>query len=184
MDQPPVAAPSIRVASAADAGALALLGSATMLETYADRISGRDLVAHCANRHSAAVYAAWLADPDITTWIAETETGAPAAYLVLMPATLSYTGRHESDLEVQRIYVLGRYKGSGAGGQLMRCALDTARRRGANRVVLGVMKANSPAVAFYRRQGFEVIGQRQFQVGASVFDDHVMGRACVPSGSA
>ncbi len=181
MDQERDAALSIRVAASNDSGALALVGSATMLETYADRIPGPDLVAHCANRHGATFYEAWLGDPGITIWLAETSTGAPAGYLVLMPVTLSYADRHPSDLEVQRIYVLGWYQGTGVGSRLMRCALRAAGMRAANRLVLGVMKANEPAVAFYHRQGFEVIGSRQFQVGASVFDDHIMGRACPPT---
>ncbi len=178
MDQHSESALQIRLASPQDAGALALLGSATMLETYAEHISGADLVAHCARRHSAPFYAAWLADPEITIWLAEARTGAPVGYLVLMPTGLDYPDRRPGDLEVQRIYVLSRYHGSGTGSRLMRLALQAADMRGAERVVLGVMKRNETAIAFYHRQGFSPIGRRSFQVGDAVFDDHIMGRAC------
>ncbi len=147
-----------------------------MLDTYAERLPGPDIVAHCAGRHSASVYADWLANPDVVTWLAETQTEAPVGYLVLMPATLPEADLQPGDLEVQRIYVLSRFHGAGLGHRLMRLAIDEARRHGARRLVLGVLQANTRAVAFYRRQGFDMIGARRFTVGSSVFDDHVMGR--------
>ncbi len=171
---------SIRRATADDAAALSVVGSATMLETYADRIPGADIVAHCLHKHSAAVYAAWLADPDVAIWIAQTTSRAAVGYLVLMPAALPDPDPHPDDLEVQRIYLLSRFHGTAAGHALMNHAIAETRARGKRQLVLGVLKANTRAVAFYRRQGFVEIGTRTFQVGASVFDDFVMGLQVSP----
>ncbi len=168
----------IRKAVPGDAPALSLLGSATMLESYAEKIPGADILAHCVNRHSIATYEAWLADPAVTTWLAESATGAPVGYLVLMPTEL--TAASPADLEVQRIYVLSSFHGAALGHTLMRLAIVEAAARGAPRLVLGVMKANTRAVGFYERQGFRVIGTRRFTVGASTFDDHIMGRPATP----
>ncbi len=167
--------PELRRAGPRDAAALSLLGSATMLETYAELVDGPDIVQHCANRHAAAVYAAWLADPECAIWVAFTQRDALVGYLVLTPATLP-DNPHPDDLEVQRIYVLSRYHGAGIGGALMGCAVAEARRRSARQLVLGVLKLNAPAIAFYDRQGFTVIDKRVFQVGTATFDDHVMAR--------
>ena len=166
---------SIRRATADDAEALSVVGSATMLETYADRIPGQDIVAHCVRRHSVDVYAAWLADPAVAIWIAETAWRAGVGYLVLMPAALPEPDPHPDDLEVQRIYLLSRYHGTSAGYALMNHAIAETKACGKRGLVLGVLKANTRAVAFYRRQGFVEIGTRVFRVGASVFDDYVMG---------
>ncbi len=167
---------SIRLAAPDDARALSLLGSATMLETYAELVDGPDIVAHCENRHSVAVYAAWLADPSVVIWIAETIRRNAVGYLVLMPATLPDDAPHPDDLEVQRIYVLSRYHGTGIGHALMTRAIEESARRGARQVVLGVLKRNTRAVAFYRRQGFREVGTRVFQVGSARFDDFVFGK--------
>ncbi len=167
---------SIRLAAPDDARALSLLGSATMLETYAELVDGPDIVAHCENRHSVAVYAAWLADPSVVIWIAETIRRNAVGYLVLMPATLPDDAPHPDDLEVQRIYVLSRYHGTGIGHALMTRAVEESARRGARQVVLGVLKRNTRAVAFYRRQGFREVGTRVFQVGSARFDDFVFGK--------
>ena len=147
-----------------------------MLETYADLVDGPDIVAHCENRHAVAVYDAWLADPDIRIWIAETKRRAAVGYLVLMPATLPNDTPHPDDLEVQRIYVLSRYHGAGVGHALMACAITESASRQARELVLGVLKLNARAVAFYRRQGFREIGTRVFRVGSATFDDFVFGR--------
>ncbi len=167
---------SIRLAVPDDARALALLGAAAMLETYAELVDGPDILAHCANRHAVAVYTAWLADPQIVVWIAETTRRNAVGYLVLMPAALPTDAPHPEDLEVQRIYVLSRYHGTGIGHALMSRAMDESARRGARAVVLGVLKRNTRALAFYRRQGFYETGTRVFQVGSARFDDFVLSK--------
>ena len=168
--------PSIRVARAGDAPALALLGAATLLETYAELVRGEDILAHAAGKHAAAVYAEWIEDPSARVWIAETGTAAPAGYMVLIPATLPVGAPRPGDLEVVRIYVLTRYQSSGLGYALMRRAIAEAEALRAPRLVLGVNRDNAKALAFYARQGFRTIGTRAFPVGDAVFDDLVLAR--------
>jgi ribosomal protein S18 acetylase RimI-like enzyme len=167
---------TIRPAKLGDEQALALVGAATFLETYAHMIPGTDLVTHCATKHSPETYAAWLRDPSVTIWLAETEILAPVGYLVLTKATLPVEDPHPHDLEVQRIYVLSRFHRTGMGNALMNLAISKAMSRGADRVVLGVHNENARALAFYKRQGFEIIDARNFHVGISVFCDSVLAR--------
>ena len=54
-------------------------------------------------------------------------------------------------------------------------AVAESRRRSARQIVLGVLKLNTRALAFYRRQGFIEVGTRLFQVGSARFDDFVLG---------
>jgi GNAT superfamily N-acetyltransferase len=49
--------------------------------------------------------------------------------------------------------------------QLMRAALDVARRASSDRIWLGVWERNDRALAFYRKFGFEVVGEHMFPVG-------------------
>jgi ribosomal protein S18 acetylase RimI-like enzyme len=147
-----------------------------MLETYADILPGPDIVAHCAKHHAADAYAAFLADPACTIWLAQTGTGAIIGYLLLIPATLPEEPQ-PGDLEILRLYVLSRYHGTGTGRALMNTALDAAASRGSRRVVLGVLGVNATALAFYARCGFETIDKRIFQVGQTICDDLVLARA-------
>lgn len=162
---------TIRRAQARDVGALALVGAATFLETYAGELDGADIVEHCRDRHAEIVYAAWLAQ-EAPLWVAEARSGAVVGYAVVGASDLPQAG--EGDLELKRIYALSRWHGSGLGAALFDAVLAEARDRGAPRLLLGAYARNHRALAFYRRRGFEVIGERSFTVGASTFDDDVV----------
>lgn len=167
----------IRRAGPADAPALSLIGTASFLESYLDMIPVADMLLHCQQKHDAAVYAAWLARADAALWLAEhPATGAPAGYAVLLPASLPVGAADPRDMELLRIYLLARFHGQALGHRLMQAVLDEARARAARRVVLGTSQQNRRALDFYAREGFNIIGQRQFTVGTAIFADHVLAR--------
>ncbi len=167
---------TIRLAAPTDAKALALVGAATFLDTYAERIGGSDIVAHAATRHSESYYTACLNDPCIHIWIAQTGSEAIIGYLLMGPATLPADAPHPDDLEIVRIYVLSRFHKTGIGHRLMQHAIAKAAQLHARRLVLGVFHGNEKALAFYARQGFTQIGTRTFTVGAAQFHDFVLAR--------
>lgn len=165
--------PVIRRAGQRDAAALALVGAATFLESYAHFIGLADMLAHVASKNSEAAYRAFAADPACALWIAEmSETGSPIGYALLTPPDLPITTDH-GDIELRRIYVLSRFHGAGLGRRLIEATIDHARPLGMRRLLIGVYSGNDGAIGFYRRMGAEQIGTRRFQVGESVFDDLV-----------
>ena len=165
---------SIRRAAPEDAARLALVGAATFLETFAGVLDGEAIVAHCAREHAADRYAAFLAD-GAQAWLVEAETGgAPIGFALLARPDLP--GQRAGDLELKRIYLLSRFHGGGAGAALMCAAADEALDQGAARLLLGVYEHNRRAIAFYRKQGFEPVARRQFEVGGRPYDDIVLAR--------
>jgi diamine N-acetyltransferase len=167
---------SIRPAAPSDAEALALVGGATFLETYAELLPVADILAHCAGQHAPELYRQWLGRPDHRLWIAETETGAVVGYAVLSPPDLPVEVG-SGDVEIKRIYLLHRFQGRGLGAGLMARSLEDAKAAGFARALLGVFGRNEAAIGFYRRLGFEQVGVRKFQVGAGVYDDLVLARS-------
>jgi ribosomal protein S18 acetylase RimI-like enzyme len=169
--------PIVRRATADDAAALALVGSATFLDTFAGILTGADIVAHCAANNAAEKFAAWLHDPASVVTLAEAPQGrAPIGYSVLTAPDLPVEIGPD-DIELKRIYTLSRLHGSGLGFELMERAIADARALCRNRVLLGVYGANARARAFYERQGFTLAGTRRFLVGATWHDDVVYARA-------
>ena len=162
---------TIRRAEAGDEEALALIGAATFLETYGGEMPGRDIVAHCRERHAATLYADWLAQ-GWPIWLAEAPQGAPVGYAVLSEPDIPQ--RAPGDLELKRIYVLSRRHGGGLGPALFELAVAEARNREAPRLLLGAYARNHRALAFYRRCGFREVGARSFTVGDTRFDDDVV----------
>src|SRR4051812_41846743 len=100
---------TIRPARPDDADSLALVGQATFLEAYAHMITGADFLAHCANQHSAALYADWLGNPTARLWLAVTPTDAPVGYLAMLQPDLPIADIGVADVEIKRIYVLHRF---------------------------------------------------------------------------
>ena len=166
----------VRQAGAADAAALSLVASATFLETFAGLLDGDDIVAHCAANNRSENFAAWATDPLGVVTIAEIETGhAPVGYAVMTEPDLPVEAG-PADIELKRIYTLSLMHGTGLGPALMEAAVEDAARLGRNRILLGVYGRNLRAHAFYKRQGFELIGERKFLVGNTLHDDLVFAR--------
>lgn len=167
----------LRRAGAGDAAALSLVASATFLETFAGLLDGRDIVAHCGEKSSAAAFAAWLTDDGCRAVLAELDVGgAPVGYTLLTPPDLPIdTGA--DDIELKRIYTLGRTHGAGLGAALMTRAIDDARAMRRTRLLLGVYGGNKRAQRFYEKHGFAVAGTRRFRIGATLHDDLIYARA-------
>lgn len=171
---------TIRTCGPDDAKALSLVGQATFLQTYAHQIPAADIVAHCAEEHAEARYAAWLASPDHRLFLAELEeTGAPVGFALLSPPDLQVPVG-PGDVELKRLYLLHRFHGGGAGAKLMETVVDAAARAGFSRLLLSVYGENPSAIAFYARQGFTQAGVRKFRVGETDYDDLVLARSLDP----
>lgn len=170
----------LRPCVADDAAALALIGAATFLDTYSDVLPGAHIIAHCQKAHSQAQYSAWLADPAFQIWLAELQPGgAPVGFMVIGPPDLPCEVT-EADLEIKRIYLLSKFQGHGVGRRMVDAAVAFGESRRTSRLLLGVYTRNHPAISFYQRSRFTIVGSRTFNVGGHHYDDHIMGRTLSP----
>jgi diamine N-acetyltransferase len=168
-----------RTAGPDDAEALAYLGAATFLVSFANDHPGKALIEHLNAEHSVQYYAVKLADPQVDIVIGETPLGAPVGYVMLVPPEHPEL-QQPGDLELKRIYLLGPWQGGGNGRALMEQALQIAVARKAKRLLLAVYESNTRAVAFYERAGFSYIGETAFMVGDVAFRDMVYARDMAP----
>jgi ribosomal protein S18 acetylase RimI-like enzyme len=166
---------ALRLCAAGDEEALALVGAATFLETFAGLLTGPDILAHCRVQHSSSQYAAWLADAQYRLCLAELK-GAPVGFVVLSPPDLPVAVTQD-DIELKRIYLLHRFQGGGLGRRLLEWSVTQARTLGRKRLLLGVKADNTAALAFYDRVGFVRIGERKFLVGNVWCDDYILSLA-------
>lgn len=167
----------LRRAEPADAAACSLIAGATFLEAFAGILDGADIVAHVADKSGAANFAAWATDAASVVTLAEAPTGgAPLGYSLLTTPDLPVPAE-DDDIELKRIYALAPTHGTGLGPALMQRAIDDARALGRKRMLLGVYGGNARAQRFYAKQGFAVVGNRRFKVGATWHDDLVFARA-------
>jgi ribosomal protein S18 acetylase RimI-like enzyme len=166
---------ALRLCVPGDEEALALVGAATFLETFAGLLTGPDILAHCRTHHAASQYATWLLDAKYRLCLAELK-GAPVGFAVLSPPDLP-VAMTEEDIELKRIYLLHRFQGGGLGRRMLEWSVAQARSLGKKRLLLGVKADNTAALAFYDRVGFVRIGERKFLVGAMLCDDYLLSLA-------
>jgi GNAT superfamily N-acetyltransferase len=175
---------TLRPATLADARALALVGAATFLEAFTWMLPGADIVAHCARVHIPEVYAAYLTDPCTRATLATAGEDAPVGYTLLCTPELPSFAVLASDIELKRIYLLSRFRGSpvvGHPGQspalvLLNTVMADARALGRTRLLLGTHAGNQRAIGFYRRNGFAEAGERSFQVGSQLCKDLIFAK--------
>ena len=155
----------LRLATPADAAALALLGQEAFVAKFADLYSPEDLSAFLKESHSEAARAAELADNRLVTCLAEHETGLGGYCKLSLECGWPEMARGERVIELKQLYTDPALVGRGVGSQLMDWALGEARSRGADEIQLSVWSGNTGAHRFYYRYGFSKVGETTFRVG-------------------
>lgn len=77
------------------------------------------------------------------------------------------------ELQIDNMAVALRHRRKGVGQMLLADALSRAQNLGARRAILEVRSTNSPARAFYEKQGFMIVGIRR-QYYAAPPDDALL----------
>ena len=172
MTPEPVPDWQLREATQDDCRALALIGAATFLDSFAGVLEGAAIVAHCEREHSHAAYEAYLAH-GARAWLAEAGNGgAPVGFA--MTAAPDIPGARGGDIELKRIYALSRFHGTGLAAAMLEQIIGA--HADCQRVILGVYENNARALRFYAKHGFEAVATRQFNVGGNLYDDVVLAR--------
>ncbi len=113
-----------------------------------------------------------LQDPAVR-WLVGSAQGAPIGYAKLTPLRAPAPEALPGSLELQQLYVLSPWQGTGVAAHLMEWALGAALADGSPEVYLTVFDHNERAKRFYRRYGFGEVGHCTFTLGDRVDDDRV-----------
>lgn len=165
----------IRIAGAADAELLSALAVTTFYETYFELDEPRDLGAYCAESFNLEQMRSEIENPRATFFIAEFR-GKAVGYAKLREGSKAPGVETDNAVELQRIYILEKMKGVGAGSELMKICCAEAKRKGCERIWLGVWRENLAAQKFYEKLGFEKIGELQFKYGEHWETNFVMAK--------
>lgn len=160
-----------RMATEADAAALADLGRRSFVETFGHLYDPDDLALFLAG-HSEERWRDELVDPAFAVRVAEAG-GVPVAYAKLGPPSLPFEPRGRA-IELRQFYVLEPWQGTGVATTLMDWILDEARVGGADRLYLSVFTDNRRARRFYYRYGFRFVQTYAFMVGNHADEDHIL----------
>ncbi len=160
-----------RDAIQADLPAIDALFRESFVDTFGHLYSREDLSSFL-DKFTPAGWAAELAQPDLRIRIAEDGEGLAGFVKISdlgLPAETS-----ARTVELRKLYLAERAKGSGAARVLMDWAIAQGRARGAEEMWLTVYSDNHRAKRFYERCGFEDRGPYAFMVGNQADEDRLM----------
>ncbi|MEZ4855830.1 MAG: GNAT family N-acetyltransferase [Gelidibacter sp.] len=76
--------------------------------------------------------------------------------------------------ELDKFYVMRQFHGHGIGYGLLKAAESEVRAKGHGQLFLQVYDQNPKAIAFYKRQGYTIIGEADFAMEAHTYVNFVM----------
>ncbi|MBS0386264.1 MAG: GNAT family N-acetyltransferase [Proteobacteria bacterium] len=153
-----------------DAKALADFCARTFVDTFGRLYPPQDLSAFLSAKYGEAIQRKEIADPSVRYRLA-LEGDAIAGYCMM--GALEMAVDDPDALELHRLYVDRRLKGAGVAAALMDDCLAWARAKGAKALYLSVWEENHRAQAFYKRYGFEHVGEHKFMVGETADRDFI-----------
>lgn len=127
------------------------------------------------------VFAEWVADEDVYVLVA-TDGAMLVGYTVCINdqlpenADLEVMLPDEGSVMMSKFYVHPEFHGAGVSKNMMAHLMDQYTTSDRQWMWLGTNEANTRAVSFYQRAGFQQIGTRTFDVGGTAAKDIVLAR--------
>ncbi|WP_407857270.1 GNAT family N-acetyltransferase [Enterococcus hailinensis] len=97
-----------------------------------------------------------------------------AGYLKLNVGSAQTETFAKNRLEIERIYIDPDFKRNGLGKKLYELAVKRAVEQSKDSIWLGVWEHNLAAMEFYKKMGFEKVGQHSFFMGEDEQIDFIM----------
>lgn len=149
------------------------LGRTTFTQTYAKDNTVENLLQYLDDHFNLRQIKSELTNPNSFFYIAQSDN----EYLGFLKLNTQDAQTEKTELsafEVERIYVLNKYKGQGIGKLLMEKAIEMAKSNHAPFIWLGVWEENPNAIAFYEKCGYKPFGKHTFKLGDDEQTDIMM----------
>lgn len=176
MNETKLAVPNLRVARPADAPALSALMRSTFMAANGHCTTAENLAKFLDACYTPEIQLREIRDPGVHTVLVEERTGL-RGYAQLRWTTAAPREFGEVAVELGRIYLIPEVQRSGIGSELMQYLLRQARVGGASLVWLNVWQESAGAIDFYRKHGFQIVGETLFEVGNESKEDWLMTRS-------
>ena len=164
-----------RIADADDAADLAALGERTFRAAFAATNDPIEMERYVAAAFRLEQVQSEMADEANTFLVLDSADGL-VGYSKLREGKVPDCVTNRQPVELERIYVETQAIGTGLGAVLMEATLAYAQAAGFWTMWLGVWEENTRAIEFYKKWGFETVGEHVFQFGSEAQSDIVMER--------
>lgn len=164
---------TIRSATPDDAEMLAELAERTFRDTFKGENTAADMDLHCERNFAAGIQRREILDPACLTLLAFVDDALAGFAQVRWESASDCVAAHRP-AELYRIYVSSDWHGRGVAQAIMDEVIAAAVKAGSDALWLGVWERNPKATAFYRKYGFDVVGDQVFKLGNDPQRDLIM----------
>lgn len=145
----------------------------TFKESYATYNTEEDMEAYIKEYFNETSLKYSINDKQTLFYLAK-EANEIVAYIKTNFKSIPNASLQGKGIELERIYVLKSCIGKGLGDLLLQKAIKVAIENQCDYLWLGVWEHNIRAISFYKKNGFQIIGEHQFLLGKDVQKDHLM----------
>ncbi len=157
-----------------DSHLLSVIGRQSLIESHGHSASEKDINHYLDHNMSEEAYHQELIDPENLYHIIYAD-GIPAGYSKIILNSPRAEVQQQNITKLARIYILKEFYGQEIGKELFNYILDLSKQHQQAGMWLNVWTENHRAIAFYKKQGFEIIGRHDFEVSPTHFNpNHVM----------
>jgi diamine N-acetyltransferase len=164
-----------RTPSLDDASALAAVGRDSFVGAFGHLYSQADLAAFLDASYSVATLRAELGNPRRVFRVVEQDGQMVGFCKIGLDMGFDIDLGARRGMELKQLYLLGSQTGGGTGSALIAWAIAEGRTRDYDDIILSVWSGNAAGQRFYRRHGFEKVGDTFFMVGNHKDDEYLFG---------
>lgn len=151
------------------------LARKTFYETFRGTTSEENMRKYLEESFNEEQLKSELQNPESYIFFARTGREV-AGYLKVNTGNAQGEFKGENTAELERLYVLKEFQGTGVGQKLFEKAVDVAIEKNTELLWLGVWEKNERAIRFYEKNGFVQTGEHLFMVGEDRQTDLLMKR--------
>lgn len=163
----------IKECSLEDIEKIKSISKKTFYETYAEENTEENMENYTKENFSYEQLKSEIDNIGSKFYIVENDDEV-AAYMKINFDIAQTEKGYNNSLEVQRIYVLQKYKGKKIGTKLIEQAKSIGKNSNLDYIWLGVWENNIDGIKFYEKQGFEKFDTRIFELGDDKQIDNLM----------
>lgn len=115
-----------------------------------------------------------LADSQRAVCLATLSDTTPVGFVAVGACKLPVENREPAAGEIHQLYVLKRHHNLRVGSRLMDVGLEWLKRQRRTPLYVGVWSENLGAQRFYRRYGFDKVGEYEFPVGKTLDREFIL----------
>ena len=165
---------SIMQANAIHAPAIAAIGKEAFADTFGPLFESSEQLKQYLDRTYAIPKIAFGLRKSSNVFYLAVAGEKPVGFIKLKKNCLNPQIPSLSQMELQKLYVLKEYHGSGAGAGLMKAAIELAAAEKMEHLWLDTHIGNARGIRFYEKHGFTIYGEHYFTIGRQTFQYHLM----------